>query len=107
MISNNNSRGIYKEQLMRKSKAPTKEAKKRAEDWLWDDDIIRVFVDASELLYQGICGIGVIFVGQGLTLVKSSKHYNQTMRQMNIYGEIVAVDYALMQLMKVLKEEFY
>lgn len=60
---------------MRRGKIPTKVAKERFEDWLWDKEVLRVFVDASELKQQGVFGLGVIFVGQGSTLVKSKKHY--------------------------------
>lgn len=95
-------RGNYKQQLMRKAKAPTKEARIRFESWLWDKEVLRVFVDASELHYQGIFGLAAIFVGQGSTLVKSKKHYNKSMKKVNIYGEILAVEFALMEVKNVL-----
>lgn len=99
-------RGNYKQQLMRRAKAPTKEARIRFESWLWDKKVLRVFVDASELHYQGIFGLGSIFVGQGNTLVKSRKHYNKAMKKVNIYGEILAVEFALLEVNKVLDNSF-
>ncbi len=93
---NHNSKGIYKQQMMRKEKVPTKEAKERAEEWRFDNETLRVFVDASELSpFQGIFGLGVCFVGQGETNVKSKKHYNTSMKTMNVYAEAVAIEYAL------------
>lgn len=59
---------------MRREKIPTKEAKERFEDWLWDREVMRVFVDTSELKQQGIFGLGAIFVGQGGTIVRSKRH---------------------------------
>ena len=106
MDRENYLRGNYKQQLMRRAKSPTKEAKIRFEDWLWDKEVLRVFVDASELRYQGIFGLGVIFVGQGNTLVKSKKHYNKAMKKVNIYGEILAVEFALIEVNKVLDNCF-
>lgn len=103
---NYHSMGNYKQQLMRRKKAPTKEAKERFERWLWDSETLRVFVDASELQGYGIFGLGVVFVGQGSTIVKSKKHYNQAMRRMNVYAEIAAVEFALTQVEKVVGKEF-
>jgi len=101
------TKGIYKQQMMRKEKVPPKEAQDRVERWLWDEETLRVFVDCSELKEQGIFGIGVIFVGQGTTMVKSKKHYNQSMKKMNIYAELVAVEFALTQLDKIWDVDFH
>ncbi|MCM3362980.1 MULTISPECIES: hypothetical protein [Niallia] len=99
--------GNYKQQLMRRKKAPTKEAKERFDSWLWDSETLRVFVDGSELQGSGgIFGLGVVFVGQGLTIVKSKKHYNQAMRKRSVYAEVVAVEFALMLVEKVVGKEF-
>lgn len=103
---NKSVKGNYKQQLVRRQKTPTKEAKERYEDWLWDKDVLRVFVDASELKRQGIFGLGVIFVGQGSTLVKSKKHYKQSMKKMNVYAELVAVEFAMTQLGQVIDNQF-
>ncbi|WP_339216992.1 hypothetical protein [Ornithinibacillus sp. FSL M8-0202] len=40
--------GNRKQQLMKRETIPTKEAKERAENWLFDNDTLRVFVDASD-----------------------------------------------------------
>ncbi len=101
------TKGIHKKQMMRKERVPPKEAQDRVDSWLWDDDTLRVFVDCSELKEQGVFGIGVIFVGQGMTLVKSKKHYNQSMKRMNVYAELVAVEFALIQLDKILNKDFH
>ncbi|CDO04282.1 hypothetical protein BN988_02836 [Oceanobacillus picturae] len=98
--------GNRKQQLMRREKVPTTEAKERAEKWLFDNETLRVFVDASELNYQGIFGLGVCFVGQGKTLVKSKKHYNLPLKTNSVYAEIVAIDYALDLLKKVMCYRF-
>lgn len=95
-----------KQQLMRRAKAPTKEARERFENWLWDREVLRVFVDASELHQKGIFGLGAIFVGQGTTLVKSKKHYNNTMKRINIYAEILAVEFALVEVNNVMDISF-
>lgn len=84
--------------LHREQKVPPKEARERADNWLWDQEVLRVFVDASELKRQGIFGLGAIYVGQGCTFVKSKKHYNSSMQTVSIYGEIMAVDFALQHL---------
>lgn len=93
--TNHNSKGIFKQQMMRREKSPTREATERAEEWLFDNETLRIFVDASELNYQGIFGLAVCVVGQGETIVHSKKHYNQKMKKMNVYAEAVAIDYAL------------
>lgn len=103
---NYHSMGNYKQQLMRRKKAPTKEAKERFERWLWDSEILRVFVDGSELKNSGVFGLGIIFVGEGTTLVQSKKHYEQEMRKVNVYAEILAVEFALTQIEKVVGKEF-
>lgn len=103
---NHHTKGNYKQQLMRREKVPTKEAKERFDSWLWDSEILRVFADASELKNQGIFGLGAIYVGQGVTLVKSKKHYNQAMRRMNVYAEIVAVEFALTLIDQVMSDHF-
>jgi ribonuclease HI len=101
------TKGNYKQQLMRGEKVPTKEAKERVDNWLWDSEILRVFVDASEIKNSGIFGLGAIFVGQGTTILKSKKHYNQSMKRVNVYAEIAAIEFALMQLEKVVGAKFY
>lgn len=67
---------------------------------------MRVFVDGPELKKQGIFGLGAIYVGQGSTIVKSKKLYNQAMISVNVYAEIAAVEFALTQLEKVMGNEF-
>lgn len=103
---NYHTKGNYRQQLMRWQKKPTKGARERFESWLWDSEVLRIFADASELQQQGIFGLGVIFVGQGTTLVKSKKHYNHSMRKVNVYAEILAVDFALSNVEEVLINEF-
>lgn len=94
--------GNRKQQLMRREKTPTKEAKERAEKWLFDNETLRVFVDASEFNYEGIFRLGVCFVGQGETNVKTKKHYNSALKTNSIYAEVAAIDYALDLLKKVM-----
>lgn len=91
--------------LHREQKIPPKEARERADNWLWDQETLRVFVDASELKRQGIFGLGAIYVGQGCTFVKSKKQYNSSMQTVSIYGEIMAVDFALKNLDFILNEK--
>ncbi|MGG1689438.1 hypothetical protein ABDH65_05230 [Heyndrickxia ginsengihumi] len=98
--------GNYKQQLMRSNKKPPKEAIERIESWLWDNEVLRVFVDTSKIENQGIFGLGVIYVGQGLTSVKYKKHYNQAMKKVNVYGELIAVEFALTQVGKIIEKEF-
>ncbi|MGG3691798.1 hypothetical protein [Heyndrickxia ginsengihumi] len=100
------SKGMTKKKLIKMESVPTKESKERIESWLWDSEVLRVFVDASELKNQGIFGFGVIFVGQGATLVRTKKHYNQAMRKVNVYAEIAAVEFALTQVEEVVGNEF-
>ncbi|WP_156292114.1 hypothetical protein [Oceanobacillus salinisoli] len=97
------SKGDYRQKLMRKERVPTKEARERAEGWVLDDEVLRFFVDASELKEQGIFGLGVCIVGQGETRVESKKHYNSAMKKQNTYAELVAVHYALELLPHILR----
>jgi len=91
--------------LYREQKVPPKEARERADNWLWDQETLRVFVDTSELKRQGIFGLGAIYVGQGCTFVKSKKQYNSSMQTVSIYGEIMAVDFALKHLDCILNDK--
>ncbi|MFS0562701.1 hypothetical protein AB1K91_18400 [Terribacillus sp. 179-K 1B1 HS] len=88
----------HKAALHREQKIPPKEARERADNWLWDQETLRVFVDTSELKRQGIFGLGAIYVGQGCTYVKSKKQYNSRMQTVSIYGEVMAVDFAIQHL---------
>ncbi|NRG46225.1 hypothetical protein HRF87_15870 [Bacillus sp. CRN 9] len=99
------NRNGNKAALHREQKVPPKEARERADNWLWDQEILRVFVDASELKRQGIFGLGAIYVGQGCTFVKSKKQYNSSMQTVSIYGEIMAVDFALKHLDCILNDK--
>ncbi|MFP7494417.1 hypothetical protein SFC66_11565 [Terribacillus saccharophilus] len=103
-VYQNNGNG-NKAALHREQKVPPKEARERADNWLWDQETLRVFVDASELKRQGIFGLGAIYVGQGCTFVKSKKQYNSSMQTVSIYGEIMAVDFALKNLDFILNEK--
>ncbi|WP_144461030.1 hypothetical protein [Siminovitchia fortis] len=95
-------KGIYKQSLIRKERIPPVEAKTRAEDMLWDEECLRIFTDASELMRQGIFGLGICFIGQGQTSVKSKKHYNPSMKAVNVYAELVAVEFAVDELLKAI-----
>ncbi|MGM7724092.1 hypothetical protein [Metabacillus sp. Hm71] len=98
-------KGIYKQYLMRSLREPSAEAKQRAEDMILDEDVLRVFVDASELKSQGIFGLGLCFVGQGSVIVKSKKLYNQSMKKQIIFAELSAIEFALEQISILYKEK--
>jgi ribonuclease HI len=99
------SKSINKHQLLNRKEIPAKE-KETFDDWLWDQETLRVFVDGSELKNRGIFGLGAIYVGQGTTVVISKKHYNQAMKRVNVYAEIVAVEFALEKMEKVISGNF-
>ncbi|WP_157081445.1 hypothetical protein [Neobacillus soli] len=69
-----------------------------------DEEVLRIFVDASELNYQGIFGQGACFVGQGEVITKCKKHYNLLMKKQNVYAELAAIGFALEQLLAMHKQ---
>lgn len=100
-------RGVNKQYTMRQEKRPSAEAKKHAEDMLWDENTLRCFVDASELDFQGIFGFGACFISNGTVIVKNKKHYRQDMRKKNSYAELMAVIFALEQLEMLLDKKSF
>jgi ribonuclease HI len=78
-----------------------------AEEILWDEDVLRVFVDTSEIENQGIFGLGVCFVGQGEVIIKSKKYYNLSIRKQNQFAELIAIIFALEQLNTLLKQHSF
>ncbi|PEQ92935.1 hypothetical protein CN481_14185 [Bacillus sp. AFS006103] len=98
-------KGINKQYLMKSQIKPPDDAKQRAEEMVYDEDVIRIFVDASELKFQGIFGIAVCFVGQGEVKVKSKKQYNQSKKRQIIFAELSAIVFALEQIITMYKEE--
>ncbi|WML26290.1 hypothetical protein [Neobacillus sp. OS1-33] len=97
-------KGVNKQYLMKSQIKPPDDEKRRAEDMIQDEEVINIFVDASELKYQGIFGLGVCFVGQGEVIVKSKKHYNQLMKKQIIYAELLAIIFALEQITTIHKQ---
>jgi hypothetical protein len=88
-------KSINKQYMLPKYKIPTNERKKEIEQIYFDTQILRIYVDASELRYQGIFGLGVTFVGAGEIKVKSKKIYNVKSRRQIWFGETMAICYAL------------
>lgn len=97
-------KGVYKQYLMKSQIRPPDDAKQKAEEMVYDEKVLRIFVDASELKFQGIFGLGVCFVGQGEVIVKSKKQYNQSMKTQIVYAELSAIVFALEQLINMLQE---
>lgn len=91
-----------KQYLIRDILKPPLSAKARAKEMVEDEEVLKVFVDASELDFQGIFGLGVCFVGQGSVKVISKKHYNQMMKTHNVYAELKSISFAIEELDKII-----
>lgn len=87
-----------KQHLIRDKLEPPIQARIRAKQMIEDEDEVKVFVDASELDFKGVFGLGICFVGQGNVIVKSKKHYNQKMKTHNVYGELQSIAFAIREL---------
>lgn len=94
-----------KQYLIKDSVKPPEAAKIRAKRMVDDNDVIKVFVDASELNFQGTFGLGVCIVGQGDVKVRSKKHYNMAMKTHIVYGELQSIAFALMELEKLVADK--
>lgn len=90
-----------KQYLIKDSVKPPEAAKIRAKKMVDDNDVIKVFVDASELNFQGTFGLGVCIVGQGDVKVRSKKHYNMAMKTHIVYAELQSIALAIRELNKL------
>lgn len=89
------SKSSNKQYMLPEYKVPPNTRRQVINDILFDQEIIRCYVDASELKMQGVFGLGMTLVGNGEVLVKSKKEYHQNLRGNNWYGETRAICYAL------------
>jgi ribonuclease HI len=96
--------GRNKQFLLKKSKTPTNDRRREIEDFRFDNNTYRVYTDASELQQQGIFGLAFTSVGGGSVIVKSKKYYNQEFRGRNVYAEVMAIAFAIEEMINVLKE---
>lgn len=83
---------------MRREKMPTKEVKERFEDGFWVCDVLRVFVDASELKKQRIFGLGVILCWPRKYISIIKKALQSFYEKINLYSKLVAEKFAMIQL---------
>ncbi|MBF0709385.1 hypothetical protein IQ283_22570 [Alkalihalobacillus hwajinpoensis] len=90
-----------KQYLINDSIKPPEEAKIRAKNMVDDETVIKVFVDASELNFQGVFGLGICIVGQGDVKVRSKKHYNKIMKTHIVYAELQSIALAIKELDKL------
>ena len=92
--------------LSRKEKHPPLLAQKRVKEMLSNKESLLIFVDASELEYQGIFGVAACFVGQDEVIVQQRKIYDTENRTKIHIAELRAVLFAFERLPKILANKF-
>ncbi|RSL29697.1 hypothetical protein D7Z54_29900 [Salibacterium salarium] len=92
------SRSRNKTYLRPKYKKPPQEAKDRAENNRLDNEILRVYTDASGMLGPGLFGLAACYVGQGDVTVKTKKLYDATQKKSVSDAELESVIFALNEL---------
>lgn len=98
--------GMDKQVILNEHAIPTRQATRRSGDMQWDNETLRVFVDASELNEQGIFGLAGCFVGQGEVFTRMKKHYNLKFKGQNPYAECMAILFVIQILPSVIKKKY-
>ncbi|TGA96348.1 hypothetical protein E4665_15910 [Sporolactobacillus shoreae] len=85
---------------------PTQEAIQRSGDMQFDNETLRIFVDASELYGHGIFGLAGCFVGQGQVFTESKKIYNLKYKRQNAYAEYMVILYVIQRLPGIIRKKY-